>query len=773
MSTDNAKSIGIDLGTTNSVVAIKKRFTEILKNAEGDFLTPSCVTISKKRISFQRETSYVVGINALEWIKQDPKNTIVLVKRLMGRNYNDKEILKIIKNQIVQYDIKPHSKGTENSLAVILNNKEHTPEEISAQILKKLRTDAENEIKSKIEYAVITVPAYFNDKQKHATRTAAALAGLKVQRLLPEPTAAAISFGVTDMKPEESNTILVFDFGGGTFDLCILTISGGQIIEQVKGGDNWLGGEDIDKVIIDYICNLIANEYNTDNIQSLFKNQNQKSVNRFLRELKSKVEKAKIELSSRETAYIEIMGLLKGIDVNVELKRDTFDQLIKPFVDRTIQKTEQLLSNFSADLIDKILLVGGSSQIPLVISSVKNFFGSNRVLTHKRPMLAIAEGAAILAHRLSDTYECPECANIVKQSSIVCDQCKFNLEKYTIDHGVFDIVHSTAHDYYIYLENNEKHLLIEKGRPLPCQAKEVFQLIHPDQKLVHLKFVNIVNDEEESIGDLWLGINIDKNVRFQSDKPFNIEIEMSIDESNIITISSHIQELKEVKIAKNLSRGKADEKLYIMLESLLEKINTHKYNQYIVEDVLYRVVPLIEQINAIVDNETGTVNNSLYENISQSLNKIEHLAINGSSSRSMIEYAKALINNFHEILSSKGVNLLNKRIELLEESDRNGTYKQNLKAIENLEELLAKFEIANKLMQIQKAGEIMIEIEPQVGHKLFRNIRDILKNIKNKDNKNALELLDNVLPEANEILAEREHQTGYIHTDIKKRAAKI
>ncbi|MCI5133190.1 MAG: Hsp70 family protein, partial [Candidatus Electrothrix sp. EH2] len=184
------KSIGIDLGTTNSVVAVKKVSTEVLRNAEGEYITPSCVMVRKR---LMRKPEFIVGRDALEWIRQEPEHTVTAVKRLIGRNFQEQEVQELIRKQTLQYPLSIHSRGSANSLALLIGGREFTPEEISAKILVKLKADAEAALGDEVDAAVITVPAYFNDKQKHATRTAAALAGLKVRRLLPEPTAAAIS----------------------------------------------------------------------------------------------------------------------------------------------------------------------------------------------------------------------------------------------------------------------------------------------------------------------------------------------------------------------------------------------------------------------------------------------------------------------------------------------------------------------------------------------------------------------------------------------------
>ena len=540
-----------------------------------------------------------MGRDALEWRKQDPENTIVTVKRLMGRSFSDEEVQKAIQGQRLTYKLKRHSRGTENSLAIILGGKEYTPEEISSKILEKIKSDAEKSLQDEVEYAVITVPAYFNDKQKHATRAAAAMAGLKVRRLLPEPTAAAISFGVDNIGGEDARTVLVFDFGGGTFDLSVLNISGGQFIEQGKGGDMWLGGEDVDRMLVDYVLKETAEEYEIEDIRATIEAQDAKVKNRFLAELKDAVEKAKIRLSSHEEAFVEILGVLRDadgdlIDVDVELSRDQFNEVIAPTVERIVTLTRKVLEDihFDHELIDNVLLVGGSSQIPRVVAAMEQEFGKEKVLVHERPMLAIAEGAAILSHRLADTYECPRCGREVSQIAESCPGCGFDLIKHTIEQGVLDIVHTSAHDYYLYLENGRRHLFVEKNMPLPYETTETFALVHPDQKLVHMKFFNVVNEQDESIGDLWLGIEQNEtegeDQKGKPEGPLHVEITLRIDENNLIEVDAAIKELNGVRVSRTLSRGKADEKLLMELEETISEANEEGYTGYVMIDLIHR-----------------------------------------------------------------------------------------------------------------------------------------------------------------------------------------
>jgi molecular chaperone DnaK len=690
------KSIGIDLGTTNSVAAIKKVETEVLENSEGELITPSCVSMKKGILSKE----FIVGRNALEWRKQDPGNTITGIKRLMGRTINDPGIQNLIGGGKLHYKIKEYGKGSENSIAVVLGGTEFTPQEISAQILRKIKTDAEKALRDKVEFAVITVPAYFNDKQKHATRTAAALAGIKVRRLLPEPTAAAISFGMEGMKKDGAVNLLVFDFGGGTFDLSILTISGGQYIEQGKGGDMWLGGDDIDNALTDYVLKRAAAENNMSDILGLIEKQEMKRKNLFRGELKAAVEKAKITLSSENEAFIEILGVLKDnggdtIDVEMNITREEFNSLVNGMVEKTVSLTKKLIEsvNFTPDLIDKILLVGGSSKIPAFLNAMKKEFGENKVLLHERPMLAVAEGAAILSHRLSDTYECPGCGAEVVQQAAACAKCGANLDEYMTEHGVVDIVHAAAHDYYIHLENGEKHLFIEKNTPLPCEATETFRLLSLNQKLVHLKFSNLVNGKEEEIGELWLSMDyrVDKKISAQlikelqeKDMGFQIEINMKIDVNNLIEVDAHIREIPEVKLSRTLSRGGSDEKLFTRIEKMIEEINSDYKDPMSIQEGQYRLSSAIRDVNNLIDGDTGKINEKLMSGAELKLSKIKDKLAKKDYSAGSVFYLEKILDDYPALLSPKLLEESQKILANVNDAIENADIKTETAVIEKL-----------------------------------------------------------------------------------------
>ncbi len=777
------KSIGIDLGTTNSAAAIKKVHIEIIKNSEGDLITPSCLTVKKKKlVGLIKRQEFIVGKHALEWIKQDPVNTVTAVKRLMGRSFTNPEVQKIISGHRQFNTITCQSMGTENSLAILLHEKEYTPEQISSKILKKMHKDAEAFLHDAIEYAVITVPAYFNDKQKHATRTAASLAGLKVQRLLPEPTAAAISFGVDQVKNDEAKTIMVFDFGGGTFDLSVLTISGGQFIEQGKGGNMWLGGEDIDRKIEDFVLSETAREYDIGDIAQVIDHQENGVKNRFLGELTAAVEQAKINLSDQDEAYIELLGLLKDqdgdlLDVDVALTRKQFEEIIRPVVKNAMELTRKLLDDihFTPDLIDNVLLVGGSSKIPCIIRAVKDIFGPDKVLVHERPMLAIAEGAAILSHRLSDTYECMGCGNTVSQSDIVCSKCGFDLEKHIIDQGVFDIVHSAAHDYYVVLENGDKYLFIEKNTPLPCERTEVFKLVHSDQQLVHIKFFNIVNDKYESIGDFWLDIDTEDVNDYRRDLseeirelPLSIEVTLKIDENNLVEVAASLRELPGVELTKTLSRGKADEKLFMALEDMINESNKNEYSTYTIDDMTTRIVSIIKDIHSVIDKKTGEIIEPIYNLVEMKIDKTKRLAEEGVNCYSLIYYAQSALQDFSKAFSSKNQSLMKKKIKHLKKMNLDGTYEENLDAYNDLDTFFDSFPIINILMDITSAGELCDEHEPSRSPKFYNAVSTIMEATLKENYELVESTLSEIQPEVKKVLQQYDSETGTIQKGITR-----
>ncbi|MCI5144285.1 MAG: hypothetical protein D3923_01870 [Candidatus Electrothrix sp. AR3] len=769
------KSIGIDLGTTNSVAAIKKVRTEVLKNAEGDFITPSCVTVRKRII---RKPEFIVGRHALEWQRQEPENTINAVKRLIGRNFHDHEVQGLIEGHGLRYQLAAHSRGSANSLAILAAGREFTPEEISAKILIKIKEDAEKSLGDQVDSAVITVPAYFNDKQKHATRTAAALAGLKIRRLLPEPTAAAVSFGVDLMAGEQKRSVLVFDFGGGTLDLSILTINSGHIIELGKGGDMWLGGEDIDRLLMEYVLQETAEAEEIDDIQALIEQQGDTRKNRLLAELKTAVEKAKIALSERSTTCIEILGILldqngDALDIEVELSRKRFETMLVPMLQPMIRLIRRFIAEVhnKGEVIDHVLMVGGSSRIPCVIRLMQREFGLEKILIHQRPMLAVAEGAAILSHRLANTLECPDCGKEAGQRDPVCPHCGFDLESYTVNKGLVRIVHAAAHDYYIKLENNRRFLMVKKNTPLPCSSTEIFQLVDPEQELVHMKFYNVVNEQEESIGDLWLGIDtgtVEKEEQ-QAIVPSRIAITIDIDENNLVSVQANLVGMPESKVAGTLSRGKADEKLFLTLEQAINDADQQGYSTYTITDLLCRARAVIHSIRNIVDPKTGEVNEEQYKHIQSKISKAVQIAQNEEAPLTRIYYAETMLEDYGPLIKPERQERIRKKIEHLRKVDEHGSYRETMQAVDALSAALEDkgLRIVHILTQIENACEICYQNDPEMAKKFMRTAAELLDAAEVGD-PTALEQAQEIMPEVDEILDSHARTTQKIYRDIRK-----
>jgi molecular chaperone DnaK len=505
-----AKVIGIDLGTTNSVFTIMKDKIDILQNKENEDSTPSVVSFYKNQI--------LVGSKALDRIEQASEDTIFSIKRLMGRAFSDKEVQKV--KEYVRYKIIKPTHGTENDVRVILGGKEYSPIQISSLILKKIKTDAEMRLSDKVEYAVITVPAYFTDKQREATWQAGRLAGLNVQKILDEPTAAAIAFGMDKLGPEDSKTILVYDLGGGTFDVSVLTVVGGVFAKLDNEGDMWLGGDDFDRKIMDLVLEKIKAEYGVDASQNT----------QFMVALKKKAEKAKIDLSSMTATDIVIIGVLKDsegnlIDVELDITRDQFESMIADQVKRSVDVVRKALNEASnePEQIDYVLMVGGSSSIPMVRRALVEIFGEKKVYMNIDPMKCVGIGAGILAQIIGEIQECPICGTKNPPFTKICqnEDCRYPLEI------VGDV---TAMPYGIQTVGDLFEVIIEKGTPFPTQEPVIKTFRVSEDNLRRIK-VPIFAGEKETASEnehqatVWL--QIPENVK----KGTPVEVALSLNDN--------------------------------------------------------------------------------------------------------------------------------------------------------------------------------------------------------------------------------------------------
>ncbi|KAL1844941.1 hypothetical protein VTK73DRAFT_1476 [Phialemonium thermophilum] len=379
---DYGTVIGIDLGTTYSCVGVmQKGKVEILVNDQGNRITPSYVAFT--------EDERLVGDAAKNQAASNPHNTIFDIKRLIGRKFSEKEVQNDIKHfpyKVINKDDKPVVQ-----VSVRGETKTFTPEEISAMVLGKMKEVAESYLGKKVTHAVVTVPAYFNDNQRQATKDAGVIAGLNVLRIVNEPTAAAIAYGLD--RTDGERQIIVYDLGGGTFDVSLLSIDQGVFEVLATAGDTHLGGEDFDQRIINHLAKSYNKKHNVD------VTKDPKAMGK----LKREAEKAKRTLSSQMSTRIEIESFFDGKDFSETLTRAKFEELNMDLFKKTLKPVEQVLKDAKVkkDEIDDIVLVGGSTRIPKVQALIEEYFGGKKASKGINPDEAVAFGAAVQAGVLS------------------------------------------------------------------------------------------------------------------------------------------------------------------------------------------------------------------------------------------------------------------------------------------------------------------------------------------------------------------------------------
>ena len=370
-----SKIIGIDLGTTNSAFAyMVAGKPEVITNSEGDRTTPSVVAVTKKG-------DRLVGKVAQRQRVTNPKNTIYGIKRLIGRKFSDKEVQKDL--DIMPYKIVEKGAG----VAVEMDDKKYTPEQISAMVLSKIKADAEAFLGEKVTEAIITVPAYFDDSQRQATKDAGKIAGLEVKRIIPEPTAAALAYG---LNKNDNEKIAVFDLGGGTFDVSILELGDGIFEVKATNGDTHLGGEDFDNIIVNFLCDEFKKESGIDI----------KKEPAAMQRIKDEAEKAKKELSSTTSVEINLPFLTADADgpkhFEYTLTRAKLEELVEPLLARLEAPVKNALKDakLKTSDINEIVMVGGMTRMPAVVEKVKTIFGKDP-MQGVNPDEVVAVGAAI------------------------------------------------------------------------------------------------------------------------------------------------------------------------------------------------------------------------------------------------------------------------------------------------------------------------------------------------------------------------------------------
>lgn len=710
------KSIGIDLGTTYSVVSFKDTSVKIIRNNEHEELTRSCVGI--------RNNQFFVGKGAFNILKKDPFNTIVSIKRLMGGSIKDEMVQKMINSNFYKFEIRKFEGGTDDAVAVILGGKQYSPEMISAEILKELKRIAEVKL-GEITHAVITVPAYFTEKQKNATRLAAELAGLKVQRLLPEPTAAAISYGVDNLKPGESKTILVYDFGGGTFDLSILNIVDGQFIEAGTGGDRWLGGDDLDRKLKELIFEKVKKQYNIDDINVLVNNLPAKKRYEFEGEVRIQTEIAKIQLSATNSASIIIDNILEDesgdyIDIDVIITRDEFEAAISPYIEKTILLIKNLLIevHYDLEMIDSILLVGGSSCIPLIKKMLSDVFGVSKIMVSEKPMLAVSEGAAILSHRLDDNYE----------------------HSINTDNEVKNILSSTNHKYFVKLKDGFSDAIIEKQEPLPLSVSKVYKTTVLNQKIVKVVIHTDVeggriNEIPETTGfftleeDLPAGSEIVFNISLNIDEVFEIEVYPKNSKNKLKRIV--------------LGRGYKDSRVFDFISSCLEKLSGDGYTEKQREHFMKLIQKEIEKVNTLgTESRDSGKWDEIGTNTFSAFEQTESLKDEDDEFNYAILFATILVKEYSDLINSANVLKMQQLLHIYQ-TDEDPLSK--IQASQNLKSLTDEYSLLITLYTVKLAGINLQKPNPQIANTLFEMHDKIVNYFREERSEEAYELLEKAL----------------------------
>lgn len=544
------KSIGIDLGTTNSAAAIEDGRVKVLPTRMNEPLTPSVVSYRQARRA-GRQGIILVGRAAINNAVNDPEQTIFSIKRLMGRTIDDPNVNDV--RDRFPYTVTQADDPDDRGVRVVLNDVKYSPVDVSAMILRQIVEEAELALGADVTHAVITVPAYFSEAQRAATRAAGDQAGLIVKKMIDEPTAAAIAFGID--RAGERHRVLVFDLGGGTFDISIIQMVNEQYQVLAIEGDMWLGGDDFDREIAQEIGKWVQKEY--DGLDPT-------SDRRFLMLAKQQAEKAKIALSGQPDVDISIPAATRTsggdlVDVDMLLTRERFEEMIQPYVDRSITLVHRALNDqhLGPDDISAVLLVGGSTAIPLVYEAVAKVFGKEKVRRDVDPMQCVALGAGILAARLQGV-ECPQCRTLNVEDARECMNCKTALASARSVGGI-GLGEVTARSLGISAVGKDGKpgyfsVIIPKGTQYP--------LARPQEKIFYVTSENLVRVPVYE-GDDPIAARNERQGEIEYNLPQAVPpntqatVSFNYDKDRVLTVGIRIHGYPDLKTDKVLTRNRS------------------------------------------------------------------------------------------------------------------------------------------------------------------------------------------------------------------------
>ncbi|WP_144903528.1 molecular chaperone DnaK [Halobellus captivus] len=570
------KILGIDLGTTNSAFAVMEGGDpEIIVNSEGDRTTPSVV-------AFTDDEERLVGKPAKNQAIQNPDKTIRSIKRHMG----------------------------EDDYSVQIDDEEYTPEQISAMILQKIKRDAEDYLGDEIEKAVITVPAYFNDRQRQATKDAGEIAGFEVERIVNEPTAASMAYGLDD---DSNQTILVYDLGGGTFDVSVLDLGGGVYEVVATNGDNDLGGDDWDEAVIDWLAEEFQNDHNID----------LREDRQALQRLKDAAEEAKIELSSRKETTINLPFITATdtgpVHLEETLTRAKFESLTEDLIERTVGPTEQALSDagYDKDDIDEVILVGGSTRMPQVHEAVEEMLGTEPK-KNVNPDEAVALGAAIQGGVLGGEVD----------DIVLLDVTPLSLG-IEVKGGLFE-------------------RLIEKNTTIPTEESKIFTTAAANQTSVNVRVFQGEREiaaENELLGEFQLtGIP-----PAPAGTP-QIEVSFNIDENGIVNVEAEDKGSGNAEsITIEGGAGLSDEEIEQMQEEAEAHAEEDKQRRERIE-ARNEAESTIQRAETLLEENEEDVDDDLRESIEEKIASVQETLEDDDATKEELEDAtEALTTELQEI----------------------------------------------------------------------------------------------------------------------------